>query len=183
MLYKTEWSWEIKTWPNEMKLLHISTTSSQYFYRKWIGETIENVNFHLLIERITCARFAILLWFYFIASLSWRSFQVHLFLWTEDSCRNSWKACKFGSLIVSGQRIVKYAIKIVLILRPLDYVFASPIDNVKSRLVPTCLDYSFQKRSKYFEWLASFPRGSKGWRSEWWEHSPPTSVARVRIPA
>ena len=52
-----------------------------------------------------------------------------------------------------------------MILRPLDYVFASPIQNVKSRLVPTCLDYSFQKRSKYFEWLAPFPRGSKGWRS------------------
>ena len=58
-------------------------------------QTIENVNFHLGIERITCAYFAILLWFYFIASLSWWSFQVHLFLWTEDSFRNSWKARKF----------------------------------------------------------------------------------------
>ena len=94
MLCKTGWSWEIKTWPNEMKLLDISTTS-HYFHRKWIGETIEKVNFHLEIERITCAHFAILLWFYFIASLSWWSFQVHLFLWTEDSFRNSWKACKF----------------------------------------------------------------------------------------
>ena len=52
----------------------------------------------------------------------------------------------FGSFTVSGQRIVKYSIKIVSILRPLDYVFASPTENVKSRLVPTCLDDSFQKR-------------------------------------
>ena len=51
-----------------------------------------------------------------------------------------------GSFTVSGQRVVKYSIKIVSILRPLDYVFASPTENVKSRLVPTCLDYSFQKR-------------------------------------
>ena len=34
----------------------------------------------------------------------------------------------------------------VLMLRPLDYVFASPIKNVQSRLVPTCLDDLFQKR-------------------------------------
>ena len=51
-----------------------------------------------------------------------------------------------GSLTVSGQRVVKYSIKIVSILRPLDYVFASPTENVKSRLVATCLDDSFQKR-------------------------------------
>jgi len=51
-----------------------------------------------------------------------------------------------GSLTVSGQRVVKYSIKIVSILRPLDYVFASPTENVKSRLVPTSLDDSFQKR-------------------------------------
>ena len=51
-----------------------------------------------------------------------------------------------GSLTVSGQRVVKYLIKIVSILRPLDYLFASPTENVKSRLVPTCLDDSFQKR-------------------------------------
>ena len=31
-------------------------------------------------------------------------------------------------------------------LRPLNYVFASPIKNVQSRLVPTCLDDLFQKR-------------------------------------
>ena len=52
----------------------------------------------------------------------------------------------FGSFTVSGQRVVNYSIKIVSILRPLDYVFASPTENVKSRLVPTCLDDSFQKR-------------------------------------
>ena len=51
-----------------------------------------------------------------------------------------------GSFTVSGQRVVNYSIKIVSILRPLDYVFASPTENVKSRLVPTCLDDSFQKR-------------------------------------
>ena len=34
-----------------------------------------------------------------------------------------------GSLIVSGQRIVKYSIKIVSILRPLDYVFTSRITH------------------------------------------------------
>ena len=49
-------------------------------------------------------------------------------------------------MTVSGQRVVNYSIKIVSILRPLDYVFASPTENVKSRLVPTCLDDSFQKR-------------------------------------
>ena len=53
---------------------------------------------------------------------------------------------KVGSFTVSGQRVVNYSIKIVSILRPLDYVFASPTENVKSRLVPTCLDDSFQKR-------------------------------------
>ena len=31
-------------------------------------------------------------------------------------------------------------------LRPLNYVFASPIKNVQSRLVPTCFDDLFQKR-------------------------------------
>lgn len=31
-------------------------------------------------------------------------------------------------------------------LRPLDYAFASPIKNVQSRLLPTCLDDLFQKR-------------------------------------
>ena len=45
-----------------------------------------------------------------------------------------------GSLTVSGQRIVKYSIKIVSILSLLDYVIASPIENVKSRLVPTSLE-------------------------------------------
>ena len=53
-----------------------------------------------------------------------------------------------GSLTVSGQRNVKHSIKIASILRPLDYVIASPIENVKSRLVPTCLDDSFQKHVK-----------------------------------
>ena len=42
---------------------------------------------------------------------------------------------KSGSLTVSGKRVVKYSIKIVSILKPLDYVFASPIENVKARLV------------------------------------------------
>ena len=51
-----------------------------------------------------------------------------------------------GSFTVSGQRVVNYSIKIVSILRPLDYVFASPTENVKSSLVSTCLDDSFQKR-------------------------------------
>ena len=41
-----------------------------------------------------------------------------------------------GSLLVSGQRIVKYSIKIVSIKWPLDYVFGTPIETVKSRLVP-----------------------------------------------
>ena len=49
----------------------------------------------------------------------------------------------FGSLTVSGQRNVKYSIKIVSISSPLYYVIASPIENVKSRLVPTSLDDSF----------------------------------------
>ena len=60
--------------------------------------------------------------------------------------KRKWK--RKGSLTVSGQRNVKYSIKIVSILRPLDYVIASPIKNVKSRLVPTCLDDSFQKHIK-----------------------------------
>ena len=49
------------------------------------------------------------------------------------------KIGKYGSFTVSGQRVVNYSIKIVSILRPLDYVFASPTENVKSRLVPTNL--------------------------------------------
>ena len=63
-------------------------------------------------------------------------FSNHILQCTKDS----------GSLTVSGQRVVKYSIKIVSLLRPLDYVFASPTENVKSSPVPTCLDDSFQKR-------------------------------------
>ena len=97
-------------------------------YRKWIGETIENINFHLGIERITCVYFAILLWFYFITFLSWWSFQVHLFLWTEDSFRNSWKACKF----------------------------------------------------QVFRMASTISLREQG-MAQWWELSPPTNLARVRI--
>ena len=51
-----------------------------------------------------------------------------------------------GSLTVSGQCNVNYSIKIVSISSPVDYIIASPIENVKSRLVPTSLDDSFQKQ-------------------------------------
>ena len=67
----------------------------------------------------------------------------------------SWDHSQFlgtqnGSLTVSVQSNVKYSIKIVSISSPLDYVIASSssIENVKSRLVPTSLDDSFQKHLK-----------------------------------
>ena len=40
-----------------------------------------------------------------------------------------------GSFTVSGQRVVNYSIKIVSILRPFDYVFASPTENVTRKEV------------------------------------------------
>ena len=47
MLFKTEWSWELRTWSHEMNLLDILSTSPHYFCRKWIEATNENSNFDL----------------------------------------------------------------------------------------------------------------------------------------
>ena len=41
MLYKTEWSWELRTWSHKMNLLDILSTSPHYFCRKRIKATLK----------------------------------------------------------------------------------------------------------------------------------------------
>ena len=81
-----------------------------------------------------------------VGSLSWRWFKMDRRCSPDRSL--SWRLVSpmywhlnllhwiKGPLLVSGQRIVKYSIKIVSIKWPLDYVFGTPIETVKSRLVP-----------------------------------------------
>ena len=57
MLCKTEWSWELRTWSHKMNLLDILSTSPQYFFRKWIEATKENLNFDLRVYRVKQRRF------------------------------------------------------------------------------------------------------------------------------
>ena len=44
MLYKTKWSWELRTWSQKISPTDTSTTSPHYFHRKPIGVTNENLN-------------------------------------------------------------------------------------------------------------------------------------------
>ena len=37
LLYKTEWSWELRTWSHKMNLIDTSTNSPHYFFWKRIG--------------------------------------------------------------------------------------------------------------------------------------------------
>ena len=52
MLYKTEWSWELRTWSHKMNLIDTSTNSSHYFYWQRIGITSENLNFDVKVYTI-----------------------------------------------------------------------------------------------------------------------------------
>ena len=47
LLYKTQWSWELRTWSHKMNLIDTSTNSLHYFYWKQIGTTNENLNFDI----------------------------------------------------------------------------------------------------------------------------------------
>ena len=52
MLFKTEWSWELRTWSHKMNLLDILSTSPHCFCRKWTEATNENSNFDLRVYRV-----------------------------------------------------------------------------------------------------------------------------------
>ena len=47
MLWKSEWSWELRAWSHKISLFDILSTSPHYFCRKWIGATNESSNFDL----------------------------------------------------------------------------------------------------------------------------------------
>ena len=47
ILWKSQWSWELRTWSHKMGLFDILSTSAHYFCRKWIGATNESSNFDL----------------------------------------------------------------------------------------------------------------------------------------
>ena len=49
MLYKTEWSWELRTWSQKINLIHTSTTFPHYFHREPVGATNENLNFDIRV--------------------------------------------------------------------------------------------------------------------------------------
>ena len=52
MLYKTEWSWELRTWSHKINLIDTSTNSPHYFYWQRIGITSENLNFDVKVYTI-----------------------------------------------------------------------------------------------------------------------------------
>ena len=52
MLYKTEWSWELRTWSHKINLIDTSTNSPHYFYWQRIGITSENLNFDVRVYTI-----------------------------------------------------------------------------------------------------------------------------------
>ena len=52
MLYKTEWSWELRTWSHKINLIDTSTNSPHYFYWQHIGITSENLNFDVRVYTI-----------------------------------------------------------------------------------------------------------------------------------
>ena len=54
LLYKTEWSWELRTWLHYMNLIDTSTNSPHYLYWKCIGITNENLNFDVRVWRVNC---------------------------------------------------------------------------------------------------------------------------------
>ena len=49
MLYKTGWSWELRTWSHKVNLLDILSTSPPYFRRKLMGAANENSNFDVRV--------------------------------------------------------------------------------------------------------------------------------------
>ena len=49
LLYKTEWSWELRTWSHKMNPIDTSRNSPHYFYWKRIGITNENLNFDVRV--------------------------------------------------------------------------------------------------------------------------------------
>ena len=52
LLYKTKWSWELRTWSHKMNLIDTSTNSPHFFYWKLIGITNENLNFDVRVYRV-----------------------------------------------------------------------------------------------------------------------------------
>ena len=52
MLYKTEWSWELRTWSHKINLIDTSTNSPHYFYWQRIGITSEHLNFDVGVYTI-----------------------------------------------------------------------------------------------------------------------------------
>ena len=52
MLYKTEWSWELRTWSHKINLIDTSPNSPHYFYWQRIGITSENLNFDVKVYTI-----------------------------------------------------------------------------------------------------------------------------------
>ena len=63
LLYKTEWSWELRTWSHKMNLIDTSTNSPHFFYWKRIGITNENLNVMLGFKGLRSQR---LLWGFLI---------------------------------------------------------------------------------------------------------------------
>ena len=63
LLYKTEWSWELRTWSHKMNLIDTSTNSPHFFYWKRIGITNENLNLMLGFKGLRSQR---LLWGFLI---------------------------------------------------------------------------------------------------------------------
>ena len=56
VLFKTEWSWELRTWSHKMNLLDILSTSPHYLGGKWIGATNENSNFDFRVQKVKLLR-------------------------------------------------------------------------------------------------------------------------------
>ena len=60
LLYKTEWSWELRTLSHKMNLLDILSTSLHYFGGKWMVATNANSNFDLRVWRVKASSTRIL---------------------------------------------------------------------------------------------------------------------------
>ena len=52
LLYKTEWSWELRAWSHKMNAIDTSTNSPHYFYWKRIGITNENLNCDVRVKAL-----------------------------------------------------------------------------------------------------------------------------------
>ena len=52
LLYKTEWSWELRAWSHKMNAIDTSTNSPHYFYWKRIGITNDNLNCDVRVKAL-----------------------------------------------------------------------------------------------------------------------------------